>query len=147
MTLMGKLAGDVLNSIDSITCTLSLKKSRRVSYPFHFSITLKKIVSNIFINKLDLIMQNMTGEKWIGFISDCNTLDEVLITEEVIHLCKKKRRGLLVKLNFRKAYNMVNLGVLIQILANSGSNNKWIIWIKWLFSTKMQILVIDNQGK
>lgn len=72
-----------------------------------------------------------------------NILDGVLIANEVVDCWKKTRKkALIIKLDFQKAYDAVNWEFLFSMLSNFGFGPKWISWIKECVTTvKLSILV------
>lgn len=84
----------------------------------------------------------MIGDTLTSFIEGRNILDGVAIAQEVIYQCRKTdTQGYLLKLDFEKIYDKVELACIIEILRNRGFGSKWINWITiWLHSTKIFIL-------
>jgi hypothetical protein len=57
----------------------------------------------------------------------------VMITYEVVHsIHKAKSLGVVIKLDYEKAYDMVSIEFLMEILVFSGFGDRWIQWIKSL---------------
>ena len=55
------------------------------------------------------MLSKIVGESQSAFIGDWSILDGVLIFNEVVDWWKKKKqKGLILKLDFEKAYNTVN---------------------------------------
>ncbi|XP_058189531.1 uncharacterized protein LOC131307140 [Rhododendron vialii] len=76
-------------------------------------------------------------------------LDGVLIANEAIHSWKHSSRGgLILKLDFERAYNCVNLGFLLDMLGKMGCGGKWYEWIKeCISSVSMSILINGSATK
>jgi hypothetical protein len=57
-------------------------------------------------------------------------LEGVVILHETLHeLHRKKHKGLILKLDFEKAYNKVHWSFLQQVLRMKGFSGKWCQWI------------------
>lgn len=67
----------------------------------------------------------------------------MLIANEVVDGWKKaKKKGLIIKLDFEKAYDSINWGFLFYMTSQYGSGNKWISWIKeCVTSARISMLV------
>lgn len=65
-------------------------------------------------------------------------LDNVVLGQELIHHCKSwQEEGLVIKIDFEKAYDKIHWDHLIEILTSRGLGNKWIRLIKdWLNSSQ-----------
>lgn len=83
------------------------------------------------------------------FIKNRNILEVVTLTKEVIHQCTKIRQNeYLLKLEFQKAYDMLDWECLKKVLRFTDFDHRWLLWIDlWLSSTKVQILLIGEPGK
>lgn len=69
--------------------------------------------------------------------------------EEVIHQTKiTNSKGYLIKLDFEKAYDMVNWECLLEVLERRGFGPKWITWVRMrLYLAKFNILVNGQSRK
>ncbi|XP_028052094.1 uncharacterized protein LOC114256638 [Camellia sinensis] len=89
------------------------------------------------------ILSSIIGETQTAFIGGRNILDGVFIANEVVDGWKKsKKLGIILKLDFEKAFDSVNWKFLFSLLSNFGFGNKWISWIKTcITSVRISILV------
>jgi hypothetical protein len=68
-----------------------------------------------------------------AFIRGRYILESVVLTHEVVHnLLKIKTPGIILKLDYEKAYDRVNLDFLFEILRLRGFGSSWIGWINML---------------
>jgi hypothetical protein len=66
-----------------------------------------------------------------AFMRGRNILEGVVILHETIHeLHKKKRFGVIFKIDFEKAYDKVRWPILMQTLRMIGFSPKWISWVE-----------------
>lgn len=78
-------------------------------------------------NRFKQVLSNVIDKVQLAFLRGRNILDGVLIANEVVDWRKKsKKRGLILKLDFEKAYDSVNWNFLLQMLANFGFGPKWL---------------------
>ncbi|XP_028074761.1 uncharacterized protein LOC114277116 [Camellia sinensis] len=79
-------------------------------------------------------MPSIICETQTAFIGGRNIIDRVFIANEVADDWKKaKRQGLIIKLDFEKAFDSVNKEFLFSMLSSFGFGSKWISWMKaWL---------------
>jgi hypothetical protein len=81
-----------------------------------------------------------------AFMPDRHILEGVVILHETIHeLHRKKLDGVLLKLDFEKAYDKVKWSFLQQTLCIKGFNPKWCDWIK-NFVEKGSVGIRVNNG-
>jgi hypothetical protein len=65
-----------------------------------------------------------------AFIPSRNILEGVVIVQEVLHeLRGTKSAGVIIKLDFEKAYDKVNWNFLEEVLSRKGFADTWIQWI------------------
>ena len=83
------------------------------------------------------------------FLSGRGLLDSVLIANETVDFLRKEtKKGVIVKLDYEKAYDLVEWGFLIYMMGRIGFNSKWINWIKiCLKSTTISVLVNGSPTK
>lgn len=93
-------------------------------------ISILKIIAKALANRLIPKLQELIGNQHTDCIAGRKIFDGVAITQEVIHQNKKiNDNGYLMKLNFEKAYNMVDQGYLLEVLKLQGFGKRWILWI------------------
>ncbi|XP_028061352.1 uncharacterized protein LOC114264833 [Camellia sinensis] len=88
-------------------------------------------------------MPVIISEVQTTFLEGRFILDGVLIANEVVHWWKaEKMKGIILKLDFEKAYDLVNCEFLLSMMKNFGFWVKWVSWIKTcLSSSKVFVLV------
>ncbi|KAK2644044.1 hypothetical protein Ddye_019239 [Dipteronia dyeriana] len=96
-------------------------------------------------------MNSVIGPTQMAFMKGRQLVDNFIIAEEVIHSWKKgDRGGILVKLDFEKAYDCVDHSFLLKLLANMGCGQKWIDWISLCISGSKEdltLLLLDISNK
>lgn len=71
------------------------------------------------------MMPMIISESQSAFIGGRNILDGVLIANEIVDGWKKNKiKGIVLKLDFKKAYDSINWGFLFSMLSNFGFGSK-----------------------
>jgi hypothetical protein len=92
-----------------------------------------KIFSKVLTLRLERVTQRLVAREQSAFIRERYILESVVIAHEVVHsIHKAKLLGVVIKLDYEKAYDRVSLDFLMEILISRGFGDKWIQWIKRL---------------
>lgn len=87
---------------------------------------LRKITSKAMANRLKKVIDRVVGVEYKAFMVGRNILDGPLIVNESLAWLKTaKRKALVFKVDFKKAYDMVNWGFLEDIMEQMGFPVKW----------------------
>ncbi|GKA94146.1 RNA-directed DNA polymerase, eukaryota, partial [Tanacetum coccineum] len=102
-----------------------------------------KIVGKILANRLSSVIGSLVSKEQSAFIRGRQILDGPMILSEVIDWCnQKKRKAMIFKVDFEKAYDSVRWDFLDMILYRFGFGDTWRGWIKGcLVSSSASILV------
>ncbi|XP_028069140.1 uncharacterized protein LOC114271723 [Camellia sinensis] len=105
--------------------------------------SLYKVLSKVLSSRLKVVLPKIINESQSAFIGGRRILDGILVANEIVYGWKKKqKKGLILKLDFEKAYDSINWEFLCFMLSNFGFGSKWIIWMKKCTSTaKVSIMV------
>ena len=126
------------------------KKSQtfKISYfrPISLVTNLYKIVVKVLSRRLRKVLHETIFGSLGAFFEGRQILNDVLIANKVVD--EKKRsgeKGVVFKINFEKAYDHVDWGLLDHVLERKGFNQKWRSWMRdCLSSTSFAILVNEN---
>jgi hypothetical protein len=92
-----------------------------------------KIFSKVLTNRLGLISHRLISSNQSAFIKGRYILESVVVAHEIVHsLHRNGEPGLILKLDYEKAYDRVSWTFLFEVLASRGFNNRWVKWIKSL---------------
>jgi hypothetical protein len=107
-----------------------------------------KIFIKVATIRLNSVPNHIIQPSQIAFLRGCNILEGVVILHEMIHeLHLKKQNGVILKIDFEKAYDKVKWPFLFQTLRMKGFSTKWISWIKSFFiGGSVAINVNDDVG-
>jgi hypothetical protein len=90
-----------------------------------------KIFSNVLTIRLEKISQRLVSREQSAFIRGRYILESVVIAHEIVHsVHKSKEPRVILKLDYEKAYDRVNIDFLLEILETRGFGSKWIGWIR-----------------
>jgi len=82
-------------------------------------------------NRLKRILPNLIPENQGGFVKGRQILDNIILVQEAIHTsCKKKEKGMVVKLDLANAFDRARHDFLFADMENFGFNQKFIGWVK-----------------
>jgi hypothetical protein len=89
-----------------------------------------KIITKTLNNRLSSCINKVISENQFGFIKGKYILDCVVALHEIIHEVKKKKQnGIILKIDFEKAYDKVNWQFLYSMLQQKGFGDKWSDWV------------------
>jgi hypothetical protein len=92
-----------------------------------------KIFSKVLTNRLALVADRLVDTNQSAFIKGRYILESVVIAHEVVHnLHSSKQPGVILKLDYEKAYDRVSWDFLHEVLESRGFCNKWLSWMKCL---------------
>ncbi|GJY12022.1 RNA-directed DNA polymerase, eukaryota, reverse transcriptase zinc-binding domain protein [Tanacetum coccineum] len=102
-----------------------------------------KIIAKLLANRLSKVVGKVVSHEQSAFIKDRQILDGPLILSEVIDWYKKrKKKMMLFKVDFEKAFDTVSWKYLDFMLHNLGFGSTWRSWIKaCLESSRTSILI------
>jgi len=87
-----------------------------------------------------LIHQNQTA-----FMKGRNVMNGVMILHEILHETKRKKQmGVILKLDFEKAYDKVKWKFLFECLVARGFDHKWCHWIEKVVSRGTVSVKLNN---
>lgn len=90
-----------------------------------------KTIAKILAERLKAVMGRLISNTQSAFVKGRYILDGVLIANEVVDFIRKKKKsGLIFKVDFEKAYNSVEWSFLLESLEKMGFGCKWVKWIK-----------------
>ena len=89
--------------------------------------------TKVLTERLTPVAKEVIGENQTGFIKDRNILEGIVILHEVIHeLNKRKEHGMILKIDFKKAYDRVGWDFLEEVLIGKGFPSTWVNWAKYV---------------
>jgi hypothetical protein len=90
-----------------------------------------KLFSKALTLRFERVCQRLISKEQNVFIRGRYILESVVITHEIVHsIHKSKEPGVIIKLDYEKTYDRVNLDFLMEILRLRGFSDKWVEWIE-----------------
>jgi hypothetical protein len=90
-----------------------------------------KWFTKVLIGRLTKVAESTISKTQIAFIPGRNILEGVVILHEAMHeIRRKKKRGIIMKLDFEKAYDNVQWSFLFEVLERKRFPEKWTQWMK-----------------
>nr|GFA02235.1 RNA-directed DNA polymerase, eukaryota, reverse transcriptase zinc-binding domain protein [Tanacetum cinerariifolium] len=129
--------------------TLSPKISNPLSVedfrPISLIGTHYKIISKLLANRLSKVIDKVVSKEQFAFISGRQILDGPLIISEIIQWYKKRKKKMLIfKVDFEKAFDSVSWKHLDFILDNLGFVSKWRSWIRACLHSSRAFILING---
>jgi len=121
-------------------------KDRR---PITLCNVLYKLISKVLANRLKVMLPKCISDNQSAFVPGRSILDNAMVAIEVIHYMKTKMRGtngcVALKLDISKAYDMMDLDYLKEVMRKMGFNNKRIHWMTMCVETIDYSVFVNNE--
>jgi hypothetical protein len=107
-----------------------------------------KIITKALMLRFEDCMSRIINRSQNAFIKGRNIMEGVLSLHEIIHDTKRKRKdGVILKLDFEKAYDKISWSFLFESLKQRGFCDQWCAWIKRVVdSGTLSVKINDTVG-
>ncbi|KAE8707901.1 hypothetical protein F3Y22_tig00110370pilonHSYRG00013 [Hibiscus syriacus] len=107
--------------------------------------SLYKIISKILSRRLVSVIKDLVSPSQFAFIPGRQLLDCAFLANEVIDYWRKKgRKGVVFKVDFRRAYDSVEWPILLRLLRTMGFRDGWISWIDLCISSASISVLVNG---
>ncbi|KAL5569671.1 hypothetical protein UlMin_026246, partial [Ulmus minor] len=107
-----------------------------------------KILAKLLANRLREVLEETISMTQGAFVHNRQILDVVLVaTEAVEDYRKRKKRGVIFKVDFEKAYDHVNWDFLDLVLEKKGFGVKWRTWMRGCISSANFSIMINGKPR
>ncbi|KAK3220120.1 hypothetical protein Dsin_014090 [Dipteronia sinensis] len=104
-----------------------------------------KILAKILANRIKKVMNSVIGENQMAFIQNRQLVDSYVIAKEIIQNWRKEMEGgLIVKIDFEKAYDSVDFQFLDTMMEGMGFGYRWRQWIRCCISTPAMSILVNG---
>ena len=135
----GKLSYSLQQSL--IICLPKLDKDRQLLKnwrPISLLCVTYKLASTVISNRMKPYLDNIISKTQSGFLTGRNIADSTRLVYDIMHHAEKQNLdGLLLLIDFEKAFDSLSWTFLYNVLAYFGFDNTFISWIK-LFNTDIE---------
>ena len=106
---------------------------------------LYKILTKVLANRIKRVMDKVISKSQNAFVEGRQILDAALIANEIVDsTLRRKKCGLVCKLDTEKAYDNISWEFLYQVMGRMGFSSRWMSWIKWCISTASFSVLING---
>jgi retron-type reverse transcriptase len=108
-----------------------------------------KFVTKLLANRLQPLAMDIIHENQYGFIKGRTIQDCLGWAFEFLHQCHHSRREIIIlKIDFEKAFDLIEHSAVLDMLQAKGFPQKWIMWINELLSSgTSSVLLNGTAGK
>lgn len=104
-----------------------------------------KLILKTMATRLGRVMNSLVSEHQSAFIKGKGIADGILIANEVVDsILKSSCRGVILKIDFAKAFDTVSWNFLFNTLKSMNFNETWIRWLKALFDSMRPSVLING---
>ena len=104
-----------------------------------------KIIAKVLANRLAQVIPSVVGDVQMAFIKGRHIIDGPLLVNEIISWAKKhKKKLLLLKVDFEKAFDSLSWSFLQSIMAQMGFGEKWRKWIHSCLNSAFASVLING---
>lgn len=107
-----------------------------------------KIISKVVTNRLKSIITHIIFDEQKAFTQGRQLVDGVIVVHELIHsLSSNGTKGLLIKLDMKKAFDRLNWVFLGQMMRKLGFDSGWIQWIHALIGNPSFLVLVNGSAQ
>lgn len=140
---LARLNYGVINLIPKIQEANEVKQYR----PICVSNVIFKIFTKMMSNRLTELADSIIGKNQSAFIKGRYIVDSAVILHEVLHeLRVKNLQGVVMKIDFEKAYDRINWGFLEEVMQCKGFHKQFIQWVMLTVSSRRVCININGQN-
>jgi hypothetical protein len=107
-----------------------------------------KLVAKLLANRLQKVAIQVVHENQYGFIKGKTIQDCLGWAFEFLHQCHQSRREIVIlKLDFEKAFDLVEFSIVLDTLIAKGFPAKWILWVESLMNSATTSVLLNGTAR
>ena len=144
--------GELSNSQRQAIITLLEKKGKDRSYLVNWRpISLLnfdyKLLTKVLANRVKKVIPSIISSSQTAYVRDRSITDSVKLVQDIIHLLDlQKSLGLLLLVDFQKAFDSINWKYVIDILERFNFGPTFVRWVEIIY-TNISSCVTNNGGQ
>lgn len=106
-----------------------------------------KIITKCIANRLKLTLDNIIDPMHTAFLSGRSILDSVALVDELLaHLHETKTPGMILKIDFKKAFDRINWSFILECLRRRGFPQLWVDWVEAIILSSHAAVLVNGEG-
>jgi hypothetical protein len=104
-----------------------------------------KIAAKILTTRMQQEISELIDKDQTGFLKGRTIAENFVYAAEILQLCHKRRAPTLVlKLDFAKAFDIVNWDCLMKVMVARGFSEQWRSWVHMLLATPRTAVLVNG---
>lgn len=105
---------------------------------------LVKWITKVLAARLQLEITKLVDVDQSGFVKTRCIADNFMYAMDLVQTCRRrKRKAIILKLDFRKAFDTVSWSALFKILSVRGFDDTWCMWMRNLLHTSKTAIILN----
>jgi hypothetical protein len=105
-------------------------------------------VAKILANRLQKVTTQVVHKNQYGFVKGKTIQDCLGWAFEFLHQCHQSKREIVIlKLDFEKAFDLVEFSIVLDMLRAKGFPDKWILWVESLLNSATTSVLLNGSAE
>lgn len=116
--------------------------------PISLVTCLYKVLAKVLAERIKKVLDKTISKFQGAFVKGRQICDLILIANELVEETRRtNKKGVVFKIDFEKAYDMVDWNFLDFVMGKKGFNNRWRKWIKGCISSVSFSIIINGRDR
>jgi retron-type reverse transcriptase len=104
-----------------------------------------KVLTKLIANRVQDVIIPLIHSNQYGFIKSRTIQDCIAWAFEYLHIChRSKKEIIIIKLDFEKAFDLVEHSAVLTMLKHMGFGDKFLSWIKMILTTASTSIILNG---